>query len=644
MDAGPLFEARFEDLLPDTLYRVEVRLDQVGSYKYPFDLHQFELRTEPAPDGWLPPTRLATDIRAVYADGEIEVTWTPPETGSRYESTVCVNESYTDYFWSQECVHLAPGASRAILPPRGYYQWTGGSYQIRVSTLTLPVATAATEVHIPTYDPDLPTRGDPPTAPRFSDVYWRNISDSRQFARYVSVWTFEWNATGVELTEISWREKDRRFVSETDYTKLDEPQTGQYVITTDYAVRPQSIRIRLLRDGIWTPWSEAVEAPDLGGPLFGISMVEHSDAVEVIWEPPSLGTEIDGYRLYISRDGGSTEIIEVGQVTQAKIPIRSGDEQYRLRIASFSKEHGDGGSGHAYYKRQPPELSLSLAGTGSWCQATPGDRARVDWYIKGGAAPFIVSIADRLGLMTTERHGSTVVDCVWNEDRSQAILMATVVDARGDTASTSRDLGRVPNHWEDEESDSPVELSLRSVHRDRVWLSWTCHHRTYQAVLRWRGAGEREWTYDPNFVHTWDADWVCRAVVDGLQPLTTYEYQLARIDPHEEVRRPDQLRWTETQTVTTLGEPQQPGIERDGETVSVNWERQPDAWAYVVGLRAKGRSWWKLYEPSGESRETVYFYGIPSNLELDLELISPPLEDGEEARPKWFGPNIAYGE
>ena len=52
----------------------------------------------------------------------------------------------------------------------------------------------------------------------------------------------------------------------------------------------------------------------------------------------------------------------------------------------------------------------------------------------------------------------------------------------------------------------------------------------------------------------------------------------------------------------------------------------------VVGLRAEGRSWWLWYDPSGEPTETVHFSRVPRDLSLSVDLISPPLEDGQESR------------
>ena len=229
LDAVSLLEARFEDLIPDTLYRVEVRLIQEDPNRYPIDQHRFEIRSEPAPIGWSPPTRLATDIRAAYTDPVIEVTWTPPEAGFRYKSRVCVKESDIDY-WPHDCIQVAPGESRASLLPRGDL-WRGGSYQVQVSTLTAPAGTATTETQIPTYGPGLPTRGDPPTAPRFIDVYWRNISDtalSRSLSGHSSG-----KPTSRIVAEPLLARGRSRILRETKRTKVDEPQVGKHLFGTE---------------------------------------------------------------------------------------------------------------------------------------------------------------------------------------------------------------------------------------------------------------------------------------------------------------------------------------------------------------------------------------------------------------------------
>ena len=591
VSVGPLYEAHFGDLLPDTMYRVEVYLDDGRDFPSPLDQHRFELRTEPAPAGWSRPTRIATNIRAVAVEGGMEVTWTPPDTGARHQTSVCAH-AIQHSWWSRQCESVPPGQARALLPldSPGH----GGTFVIQMETFTAPAGIARTELHVPTYDPDLPTRGGAPVPPRFSELHWSyRPEDPRP-----TTWRFEWDEQGAELVELSWRQDDREFIREVS--------GDRFYISLPYGKSPEAVRMRQLRDGAWTPWSGLADLPDVSSPPYMGHIVERDGNLEVHWKPPQFSGEIVGYRLYVTRDWSEGEVIDVGAQTSARIPINAAVQDYWVQVSAVSEQYGElGQSFGAHHERgsggQRPEqdLVLQLPESGSWCQPTPGDRARIEWSIRGGAAPFIVSIGDRLGFETVERRGSTVVECVWNDDRSRAILRATVFDARGDSASASTDLGQAPNHWEEEGNDPAVALWLRSVHRDRVLLSWSCHHRTYRAVLRWRAAGESDWTYDPKFAHTWDADWVCRAVVDGLQPLTAYEYQLARIDPHEEVRRPNQLRWTETQTVSTLGEPQQPTIERDGETVSVSWERRPHLVETLRTERGVERSGVLLSHPLG---------------------------------------------
>lgn len=370
--------------------------------------------------------------------------------------------------------------------------------------------------------------------------------------------------------------------------------------------------------------------------------------------PPAFGTEIDGYRLYVSRDGGSDAVIEVGTATRSQIPILPQDERYFVRVVSFSEEHGEGGSGYARHTRraQAGSMAISLWQSGSWCPPSTGGRLDIRWSIQGGTPPFTVTIADNLGFETKQRSGSATVACPERDPRTKTdpwtrpTLKAHVMDTESKSADTRVTLRDFTGGTSDVDEDPfAVHVDLLSVHRDRVLLRWDCRYLPYTSALRWRYEGQHEWTYEMRFSQSrggW-GDFRCRGTWSGLQPLTSYEYQVAHYWRTEQLRRPDLLRWTDVQAVTTLGEPVNLRVERDGETVAVSWERQHDAWAYVVRMYASGRSWWKRYEPSGEARETVYFYRIPPNLDFGVELISPPLEDGEEARTPWFDEEVVTG-
>ena len=449
-------------------------------------------------------------------------------------------------------------------------------------------------------------------------------------------WTFEIEAAEDDRAEVLWRIRDQWFYRE-HRIRADHEQ--QFNIYTKSRERPKAVRYRILSDGLWTPWSLPADAVDATLSVHITEVDEYLNHIQVHWEPWREGSDVFGYRLYLTRNQGQEESIDLGSSTSAKIPILQGDTFYIFRVAALTEGQREFVRSFTRRHERLP-LTLYLGQSGSWCQPEPGDRSRVTWAIRSGAAPFTIFIDDRLGFETEERNGSTVVECDLYESRSAAIVKASVLDASGQTAHDTSDISNTLDHWvvEDDPDYDPLQIyfRLRSVHRDRVLFSWACNQWNYQAAMRWRVAGDGSWTYTPEFAHSSDGDRVCRGALDDLQPLTTYEYQLARVDPHEEVRRPEQLQWSETQTVTTLGEPVKPRIEREGETVAVSWDRQPEAWAYVVGLRAEGRTWWKRYEPSGEARETVHFHRIPDGLSLSFELVSPPLDNGGEARPKWF--------
>ena len=265
---GPLFEARYGDLLPDTLYRVQVCLEEPSGYCRALDQHRFEIRTEPAPDAWSPATRLATDILAVYVDGEIEVTWTPPEIGARHNTRVCLSPSEVESFNNWTCATVPPGESRASVS-RASYGWWGGTFQVEVSVRAAPAERTVRQIHVPTYDPDLPTRGEPPAAPRFIEMDWFLHPENPA----PGTWTFEWDADSGDLAEVIWRIGDRQFTREYPVSARSE---GQFRISSRPQVRPEQLRYRILREGAWTPWSPSTNAPDLTSPPYIEEVSEYS--------------------------------------------------------------------------------------------------------------------------------------------------------------------------------------------------------------------------------------------------------------------------------------------------------------------------------------------------------------------------------
>ena len=627
---GPLFEARFEDLLPDTLYHVEVRLDD-ESGRYTLEQNQFELRTESAPEGWTAPSRLPTNIAGRFLDDGLEVTWTAPSTGSRYDTLVCAQPA--EHLYSRSCEVVPPGEHRARLDSNWWVE--GGTFAIEVETKTSPVGATEIDLHVPSYDPDLPTGGAPPSPPQLSKVSWSHLhlEDTRPAS-----WSFRWNQQDANLAEVTWQVDGRRFIRET--------RRGEFSVSSAYNQVPTEFRVRLLKESTWTPWSADAEISHLNDSQRNERLVERPEVVEVHWDAPADDSEVIGYRLYVKRDFRSTEVIDVGRQVSAEIPIEPTDNWLGVNVATLYAGplevvhffHNSLGLGLP--PREPQVLELDVYAEFSTCP--PAERAPLDvrWWISGGAPPYTVSIDELLGIETESWRGSFVVECQTGNDGTLLEIPASVVDAYGETADATLSLRDI--YYPVPESDFDwlaVEFGPRSVHREQVLLSWDCRYWPYTTVLRWRKAGDEMWTYDPDFAQEREPRDVhrrCRGSLDGLEPLTTYEYQLARLGQVGEFRYPEHPRWSDTQTVTTLGPPQQLLVERQGETVVVNWQRQPDAWAYVVGLQSNGRSWWKRYEASGEPTEQVRFFRIPEDLHFSVELISPPLEDGTESRPEGY--------
>ena len=625
VEDGPPYLARFADLLPDTLYRVSV------------SSASFELRTEPAPAGWSEAGRLPTSVNASYIGGELEVTWTPPETASRYETRVCARLSDAT-FYDDKCASALPGEAHVRLPLR--HGQRGGMYLVRVSTQSLPAGVAAVDVHAPSYEPDQPTRGAPPEAPQFFRVTWSHLHHEDPKP---ATWEFRWDHEDADLAEVSWQEDGRSIIRETS--------ESEFSISLTHTQIPESVRVRLLKNNAWTPWSAEGDASRVDNSDRRVRFVEGRGVVEVHWDPPANEADVIGYRLYVSRDHREEQVIDVGREVSVELPIRRTDEWIDVNVSTLYE--GPLEVGHLFHNsfhpqrhaRQPEPLQLHVYTRPSLCPPAERAYAQVHWNISGGAWPYTVSIGDRLGFETYRDSGYSVVECRTGSDGLLQEIPVSVMDAAGQSAEDIVGPEDVLTHsFEGQEDPFKITFGPRSVHRDRVWLTWEYCYWPYLAALRWRMSGTEAWSYALDFPFDDHAYGLrCSGMLDGLAPSTTYEYQLARYISAEQLRHPERLPWSVSQIVTTLGPPKKLSIARDGETVRVSWQRQPDAWAYLVGLRAEGRSWWKRYEPQGDTIETVYFYRVPQDLELSVEVISPPLKRGKEEIPLEVDPRWSLG-
>lgn len=613
-------------------------MDQGDGYGYGYAVrqHRFELRTEPAPVGWSPPSRSPTNIAARLIDGELHVTWTPPSTGARYETLVCAHPP--ERSWAGHCDRAAPGEAHARVP----MDWlvTGGTFAITVETGTTPAGVAEADLHVPSYDPELPTQGAPPQAPVFSRVSWSHLHHENPKP---ATWTFRWHQRDADLAEVTWREDGRRIIRET--------RQGEFSILLRHDQAPEAVRVRLSTGDAWTPWSAEAEVPSIEDSVRNVRWVQRPDAVELHWDAPDDDSDVLGYRLYVRRNGGAEQVIDLGRQLSAEFPIAPNDEVLNASVATLYE--GPLETVHSfwnpqYLRGQPPHpqpLELHVYAQLSDCPPAERGLIAVHWRISGGAPAYTVSIGDQLGFQSDNPSGVSVVDCRTGADGLLQAVEASVVAGDGRTAADILGPGDVRPLWAEEGLDPfKIRFGPRNVYRDRALVTWEACGRRFEAAMRWRPAGSEAWIHVLDFpVAHHVGGWRCSGMLDDLAPLTTYEFQLARYIGVEQLRRPEQLPWSQTQTLTTLGPPQGLSIARDGETVKVSWERQLDAWAYVVGLRAEGRSWWKRYEPSGDATETVSFYRVPPDLELRAQLISPPLKHGEEEIPTGIDPDVVYG-
>ncbi|MCY3568167.1 MAG: fibronectin type III domain-containing protein [Chloroflexi bacterium] len=632
VDTGPLFSTQFTDLLPDTLYRIEVYLHDRDGWGYAREQHRFEIRTETAPHEWKRTMWSPADVAASFIGDVMEVTWTPPESGARFETTVCAEPPERAY--ARECQIVPAGKTYALLPLA--QRVGGGSFVVTVETRTTPPGTAEVELHVPTYDPDLLTQGPAPDAPQFDAFRWGwHHEDPRPGS-----WTYVWDYQDGDLAEFSWREGDRPITRES--------RSGWISISTARGLVPDAVRMRLLRGGDWTPWSEQAHVPSVTRSLFPVRFVEYGDSLKLHWEAPADDTDVVGYRVYVARNEGAEEVLDVGRQTSMEMLLEPTDLVVAASVAALLDGSIEIGRSFTHWHRidlPPDPLDLTLTAESSPCPPAEQASLTIMWSISGGVPPFTLSVDDRLGFETEQRRGSTVVDCRVGTDGLMQSIRGSVIDASRQEAGHLLGHRQVWRHWYDEGAEPfDVNLGLRNVYRDRVLVAWTGCRGRFLAVLRWRSEESEHWSYILDFPVTHHGDyWTCSGTLDGLAPLTTYEYQVARYVWPEQLLQPEGLQWTETQSVTTLGEPQELSIVQDGDTVVVSWQRQPDAWAYIVVLRSEDRSWWKRYEPNGDETETVSFAGVPLGTALGVELISPPLKDGEEEIPLGIDPGFSYG-
>lgn len=419
------------------------------------------------------------------------------------------------------------------------------------------------------------------------------------------------------------------------------------VIDVDQAGR-YTFRARFRREDGWSDWTDPVRATTRPSPPIDVRFDEQFRSLRIEWTPDESITPIDYWRVYVSRGNGEEQVHDVHGATEVAIPVAHDFDPYIVQIAAVNDSLGEGQPSRAYRLEQRGGVHLAFADRREVFNCDPhgGLPAFLSWRVVNGAGPFTIEFSGQEPLQTSERQGSTLIDC---ESEGYTKITATVTDALGLSNTSTVSLYGRP--LDDEQTARSIQIDRvrkMSVYQNSVHLNWHCwswwavggwrygFHPTI--MLRWRTAASRPWTY-VNATAVGPGSKIyggCSWLWTGLAPGARYEFQLASWLRPEQLDAPESLEWSPIQTVTTLEDAQDVQTTLLGRQLIVTWRAQPHAWAYQVGLRIGDRTRWKYYLPSGQSVERIVFDDVPLDDEYEVEIITPPQVDGRAAAEPGF--------
>ena len=230
---------------------------------------------------------------------------------------------------------------------------------------------------------------------------------------------------------------------------------------------------------------------------------------------------------------------------------------------------------------------------------TAGSLAKITWLIRGGEAPYRLTIdgeaVDADAESATVSCGSRLSDApAWlSEAARQLTIRAEVVDAADAAADANTTLVPTP------------PLPPPSITAN-IWQRWGDHRLATGYVyfgtvgdiggeadapppgsrlytVRWREAGERRWNYEApgdgqedRYPHTWK--------LGGLRTGAFYEFQASRLRDQIERETPEALRWSPSQTAVSAGPPRDVTAHATRDSVTVSWESNHASTEWVVSL------------------------------------------------------------
>ena len=637
-DGALPYTAHFDGLLPDTWYTVGVSLD--GPYGLRFDV-----RTEPAPPGWSRRLHEPRNLEARLVDGGLRLTWDAPLEGPERRYRACVATPGITPDVRDQCEAASAGQHQATFERVS----TGGTYRIRVTHMSLPQVTIERTVYVRHPESATSTGEELVPAPHVSHDGWANDNPARlehdlpDAARFVVSWPADLSA---DLAEIEWESGGRNVARQ-----AAGPRTTLYVPTND----PIPFRTRYLQDGVWTRWSEAVTPTLLPGVAHRIELDERAGNLMINWSETGPTDVLAGYRVYVSRDDGEEDVLDVGRVRSAVYPIDPEGTEYSVSVAAYNRngEENRHRSATRSYRPGVP-LTAQFPFRIDGCVRGAGGEIEVKWALNGGAGPFLVAIDDAPPFETNMRVGTVRIRCEEGDGGGEGKSAEQVVDLRvtdyhGQAASDSQSV-RYAEYEVDQET-LQLGLSVGSVHDTYVWIAWHCGDwwvwdrelddalvlpLSDTAVVRWRSAPGETWRYaaGDDFPQKSYPDHRCRGRLAGLDASTHYEFQIARYDHPGQLAAPELLNWTASATATTTGPATDVRAALHPEGIEMSWRSQPDAWAYQVVVNDGDRSWWTFREQSGEMVERAVLRGLAPDARLVVNVItSPQAEGGDILRP-----------
>ena len=341
------------------------------------------------------------------------------------------------------------------------------------------------------------------------------------------------------------------------------------------------------------------------------------DTITVTWDPPFEGASprwsaamLDGEILVhiLESNDGTTTWVSSGEVDSIG--------RYRIRpnttYTIIVRHHGVRRVEQTITvttQAAPPPLGLTL--TASRPECTAGTLNPVSWEIRGGVAPYRLTVD---GASVDADAESATVTCGTLADygswlpvtEAPGTITATVRDAAGAWVSASAAYTIVPPLPAPTGVTSYPLRTAIALRWDRVpgtgptpTLASECPCPLY--FVRWRPTGTETWT---TIVHVDHYSNLPGAGFyrDEFREGTTYEFVVAALRDTIEQDTPTALTWSASVTASTLAPPTGVRAVATHDTITVTWDPQPAAGRYAVSIWGPDGSTFQQFTPTQTPR------------------------------------------